>query len=1209
MGKEAAAISETTGTTSPGSTLDELPFVMTVDAPREGARLVQGTRVTGSGWILAHSPIESVTICADGVPLCEAATGVPRPDVGATFPQYPNSEQSGFKFTLEVDQLPLDRTHLTIRVRTADSLTYERELGLQVVPQEPQPAAASDPQGVLAHQLPTSPQGGGQTLDYFKLEIDSPRLVGEVAPEPVRGILTIQGWALARGSVQAVRIAVDELELDQAHYGIRREDVAAAFPDWPASAASGFGASIPPKALTRGSHTIRVEVSDREGRTRQIRFSINVEQEAQEIGPGVLRSRMSGAESALAQSVLAGLSWHPRFELILAAAPGDNLLEHRRLTLASLVEQEFENWRLSVILRPEEQANEVASGLFAGFAQASPRVSLIAPDPNRALAALWPEHLEDPVFAGVLWPGDRLGCDALLETAVALGLDRSAEFIYTDERRTDPSTGKVRAFFKPDWSPDLLLSTNYIGRLWFACAPLLARAGSKPQQLDDDYTIVLTLTQAAQGIKHLPMVLCERGSLPQHIGETTALQEALRLRGIEGEVLPGCISGTYRLKRPVERGKWVSIIIPTCGARGLVRTCIKSLREHTRYRDFEVVCVENVPPGDAATREWLRENSDALVTCDEPFNWSKFNNLGAAAARADSEYLLFLNDDIEIIEPEWLEAMLEHGQRDEVGVVGPLLLYPDRRIQHASLFMLEPGKARHAFRFAREDEPGPFGLTLTQRDALAVTGACMLVRRSVFESLGRFDEAHTIINNDLDFCLRCRDRDLRVIFSPYSKLIHHELASRSSLPERYDVTRFETRWKPSYAAGDPYYSPWLTRHGEDFSADPEPLRIVAGGHPLLRAERVRSILALKLDHIGDFITALAALRRIKSCFPAARLCLLAGSATARLAYLEPCIDEVIEFNFFNTRSSLGPLALSDADLLELKGRLAPYRFDIAIDLRKHMDARHVLQYTSSKLTAGYDSGGRFPWLDIAIEWDGDRALVAKRQHVADDLLRLVDAVATSCVPDRYMIGSAVSAGWGQNSLLGMPWQMLLSRPVVCVHPVSGNVMRQWPLSHFADLIELLLRDFDVHVALIGTADERAAIEQIAWQVRRPQAVFCLAGALPLQSLPQFLSRCALFVGNNSGPKHIAAGLGVPTIGLHSGIVDAVEWAPLGPLAVAVRRDMSCSPCYLSEPGKCRRNLACLTELKPRDVLPVCHRLLGARGILPSSRNDRVVAAS
>ena len=799
MGKEATSIRDQSSSKSSAAPLGELPLLLTIDAPREGARLVQGNRLIGSGWILAHAPVVSITISVDDVFLCAATTGLLRPDVGSSFPQYPGSEHAGFQFTFEAQRLPVGRANLTICVRTSDEPTYEREVAVQVFPTKPQSAGATEsstyklltdvsgepPESAEPSKLTTTFQNGIPTLDYLKLSIDSPRLMGEVAAEPVRGILTIQGWALARGAVRAVRISVDELELDPAHYGIRREDVAAAFPDWPGSALCGFGASVPQKVLTRGAHSVRVEVSDTEGRTQQIRFSIDVEREAQESGPGVLRNRMSGAESALARRILSGLAWRPRFELILAPANGDDVIESRRLTLASLAEQELDDWRLTVLLGPGERAQDVAPLLLAGFEQLAARVTPLTPVAQQMLVSLWPEAPEAPIFAGVLRPGDRLGCDALLEVAVATGMDRGAEFIYTDERRIDPCTGKVRAFFKPDWSPDLLLSTHYIGGLWLACAPLLARTGLKLSELTDgDYGAVLCLTQAARNIRHVPLVLCERGAhVPQH-SETNALQEALRARGIEGEILPGCVSGTYRLKRPVTGGKRVSIIIPTCGARGLVKTCIASLREHTRYRDFEVICVENVPASDVSTRKWLEENSQAVVTCDEPFNWSRFNNLGVAAAPADSEYLLFLNDDIEITDPQWLDALLEHAQRDEVGVVGALLLYPDRRIQHAGMFMPEPGKARHAFRFAREDEPGPFGLTLTQKDVSAVTGACMLVRRAVFESLGRFDEAHSIINNDLDFCLRCRERGLRVIFSPYSKLIHHELASRSALPER-----------------------------------------------------------------------------------------------------------------------------------------------------------------------------------------------------------------------------------------------------------------------------------------------------------------------------------------------------------------------------------------------------------------------------------------
>jgi len=1198
MCKEAITVSSkecATGVDAPGNT--SLPFRMALDTPVEGECLLQDAPLVGLGWVLAGSQVEEVAIFIGGVLLCRAAIGIRRPDVGLCHPQYPNRDQCGFSFTAVLTQIPPGNRGLTVRVQTADGLAREHVVRIQIKPPQPKlPTTISSGRPVAWEaQKGDADAPAGEKEEYLKLVIDNPRLVGGSAADPVNGSLTIQGWALSRVPVEAVRIAIDELELGEAHYGIRRDDVVAAFPDWNATAACGFGASVPPKVLTRGKHSIRVEVSDQKGRKQQTTFGIEVLHEAQETGPGVPRTWMSAAESALSRQVLAGLQWYPRFEILLVIESTDVAqLELTRLTLASLVAQEHENWHVTVILPRGSALDEAAPRLLAGLDDAVARIAVIASDPGLPLGA-------EGTFVTVLRSGDRLGCDALLEVAIATGLDRSAEFIYSDERRTDPVSGEVTAFFKPGWSPDLLLSTNYIGRLWFACMPLLSRLEMTLPRLigGSEYGLILTLTRHTHGVKHIPSVLCDRGPYATEdvMFETAALQDAIRASGVEGEILPGCTRGTYRLRRTVPLGKRVAIIISTCGARGLVKTCITSLRQHTRYREFEIICIENLPESAAETREWLRENTDRLITCDASFNWSKFNNLAAAAASTGSEYLLFLNDDVEIIEPDWLEAMLEHAQRDEVGVVGPLLLYPNRRIQHASMFMPQLGKARHAFRFAREDEPGPFGLALTQRNALAVTGACLLVRRATYESLGGFDEAHTIINNDLDFCLRCLDKGLRVMFTPYAKLVHHEMASRARIEERYDAAAFESRWKHRFTAGDPYYSPRLIRNGDNFGPDPEPLQIISGGHPLLRAQQIHSILAVKLDHIGDFITSLAALRRLRACFPTARLCLLASSATAKLAYLEPVIDEVIEFNFFNARSSLGQLPILDADLLALQRRLAPYRFDVAIDLRKHTDTRHILQHTGAKLTAGYDFGGRFPWLNVAIEWDGDRSLVAKRQHIADDLLRLVDAVATSCEQDRRTISASVRADLIREPLPGLPWNLLLRRPLVCVHPLSGNSMRQWPLAHFVELIDLLVAEFALGVCLIGTDEEKPTIEQIAWQVQRPGAVFCLAGTLPLPLLPQLLSRCALFVGNNSGPKHIAAGLGIPTVGVHSGIVDAVEWAPMGPAALAVRRNMSCSPCYLADPGRCHRNLACLTELKPHDVLPVCRQLLAISGIV------------
>jgi lipopolysaccharide heptosyltransferase II len=591
-----------------------------------------------------------------------------------------------------------------------------------------------------------------------------------------------------------------------------------------------------------------------------------------------------------------------------------------------------------------------------------------------------------------------------------------------------------------------------------------------------------------------------------------------------------------------------------------------------------------------------------MISTKEPFNWSRFNNL--TAAEAQGEFFLFLNDDVEVIESDWLDNLLEHAMRPEVGVVGPQLLYPDRRVQHAGLFLTRLGAARHAFRFLPEDEPGYFGLALTQRNVIAVTGACLLTPRRVFEQIGRFSETHSVVNNDLDFCLRAWQQGLLVVFTPHAKLIHHELVSRSRLEDDYNLTIFANEWRKVYQRGDPYYHQRLSADFDDFRSDHEPIRIVHAGHPLFAKDAVHRILVVKLDHIGDCVTALPAVRRLKSHFPNAKIYVLAAPSTRAIWSLEPVIEEIIDFTFFHARSGLGTRELSSSELEQLLVRLQPYRFDIAIDLRKSPDTRHILQYTGASHVTGFDSQARFPWLDISLEWEGDRKFTPKRQHVADDLINLVDAVAAACEPDRLVIPRSAD-GPLQKPMLSR----LFDGRLVCVHPTAGTEMRQWPKEYFAELIDLLVEQENVNIALIGGPGEEEVNADILERVRHPEAVSSLLGELALSELPGLLTACALFVGNNSGPQHIAAGLGVPTVGIHSGVIDSLEWGPLGPHAVAIRREMTCSPCYLTELKDCYRDLACMKTLLPRDVFQVCKRLLalgngrqrkGGRGNQPSA---------
>jgi len=635
----------------------------------------------------------------------------------------------------------------------------------------------------------------------------------------------------------------------------------------------------------------------------------------------------------------------------------------------------------------------------------------------------------------------------------------------------------------------------------------------------------------------------------------------------------------------------VSIIIPTCAARGLIKACLDSLKAKTAYRNYEIICIENITAEKSDWKRWLRENANDVIETAEPFNWSRYNNL--CAERARGEFLLFLKDDIEVIEPNWLDTLLQHAERREVGAVGPQLLYADGSVQHAGMGLVAVGKARHVFRHARADDPGYYGLALTERNVIGVTGACLLTRREVFAAVGRFDEAHTIVNNDLDYCLKTWSAGYLNIYTPHAQLIHHELASRSELGDDYDSSAFVGEWRDVFLKGDPYLNPNLSRHVDDLSPEREPIKVVYAGHPILGREAVQRVLVVKLDHIGDCITALPALRRLKEIFPKARFYVLANRATKSIWAAEAAVDEVLEFDFFHARSGLGKKDLASQDLLDLRRRLEPQRFDLAVDLRKSPDTRHVLQYTGARFLAGYDYQGQYRWLDIALEWEGDTRYVPKHQNVADDILNLVEAIGTSCRSQRSVFRADPKF---KHTLSAADHNQIFCKRVVCIHPASGSEMRQWPPEQFAELIDLIVANHDVHAIIVGGPDEMEIAQKVLEGVRQRSAVHCLVGKFKLAELPTVISQCALFIGNNSGPKHIAAALGVPTIGVHSGVIDSSEWGPLGDNAVAIRRNMSCSPCYLEKSNDCPKALACIRDLGAGHVYRLATRLLGIRGI-------------
>jgi ADP-heptose:LPS heptosyltransferase/GT2 family glycosyltransferase len=1139
-------------------------------------------RIAIKGWAVGTVATERISVLLDGKEVGDADTGIERPDVGNLYPSFLHARRAGFSFRHRVSEVSAGEHLVTLRRRVGSEAT-DILLPVLAVPGSSIDAEAD---------MPAVAQG-----QDLLLSIDLPKLIGGRVVAPIRGNLEIVGWALAHGGPATIDIAIDGERIKSAHTGIRRLDVQRAHPDWDGALTAGFSALLPHRSLPSGEHSVSIALRGPAGQTARSEFRIEVEDAPDADGPWALRRRMTSAEINLLSRPLLGIRHRPSFGIVLPLLSGAKVLEQARTTLASLGTQAYADWRLHIV-SPTRQTASLRRALLHGLDELSERLEMLSGE--RAVGRLLAAG-SAPGLLMVLRAGDELGCDALLEFAVHATLHPAADFLYSDERRRSLSSGKVEAFFKPQWSPDLLLSMNYLGRAWCARAATFRRAAVRPDELAklDAYDLALRLTEQAASIRHVPATLLQATDTLalDEATERKALQAALERRSISAVVKAGRARGTYRVRRKIRTRALVSIVIPTRATRGLIRTCIETLRGVTAYRNFEIVCIENIPADQSDSKVWLRAQVDMVIETAQPFNWSRFNNLAVTASHG--EFLLFLNDDIEIIDAAWLDALLEQAERPEIGVVGPQLLYPDRRVQHAGMFLATLGVARHAFRQAAEDDPGYFGLALAQRDVIAVTGACFMTRRETFETLGRFDETHGIVNNDIDYCLRVWRHGLRTIYTPHSRLIHHELASRSAIDDDYDAAAFESKWRDVFTSGDPFFHPRLSKHRDDYSIEWEPVEVVCAGHPVLPGELIRRILVVKLDHIGDCVTALPAIRRLKRHFPAARLTVLTGRASKAVWALEPAVEEVIEFDFFHARSASGLVEHTEADWLELRKRLAPYRFDLAIDLRKHWESRPVLQYTGARYLAGFDMKGRFPWLDVAIEWAEDVALLRKRQQTTDELINLVDAVAAASETDRAVILRSPRR-FTDKALAGIVrGSRIFSRRVVCVHPSVGNEMRQWPWEYFSVLIDQLIETENVHVILIGSPDEAALGERILAMSAHTDSVWSLIGRIRLEDVPGLIARCALFVGNNSGPQHIAAGLSVPTVGVHSGVVDVREWGPMGTNACAIHRVMACSPCYHSKIEDCGRGLACLRGLLPADVVRLCQRLLATSTSVPT----------
>jgi GT2 family glycosyltransferase len=494
--------------------------------------------------------------------------------------------------------------------------------------------------------------------------------------------------------------------------------------------------------------------------------------------------------------------------------------------VASVLAQSYDNFQL--VLADDASADAELEEQLRSFARIDARIDIVRRNERGGISAATNSAIEAArgEFLVFLDHDDELHPQALAEMSAAITANPDADVLYSDEDKLSASGERYVPSLKPDWSPDLLLSSAYFCHLLVLRRTLVSELGGLRTRFDgsQDYDLMLRATEVARCVVHVPEILyhwrvlagstsADQGAKPwAFAAEGRVLEEALARRAIAGTVEPHPrFAGNFNLRREVVGEPLVSIIVPFRDEPELTAACYRSIVASPGYDRYELVMIDNaseLSETKALSAELEKDPKVHLIEDPRPFDWVAINN--AAAEKARGEVFLFLNNDVEARSAGWLAAMLGHAQRPEVGAVGALLRYPDLTVQHAGIVVGMSFGAGHVQQGLPPDRPGYMLMTELTRNCTAVTGACMMTRRSCFEDLGGFDAALPVAFNDVDYCLRLRDRGLLVVYTPLAELIHHESKSRGHADDVVETPIFRNRWRDEMLRGDPYYNHNLT---------------------------------------------------------------------------------------------------------------------------------------------------------------------------------------------------------------------------------------------------------------------------------------------------------------------------------------------------------------------------------------------------------------
>ncbi len=509
-----------------------------------------------------------------------------------------------------------------------------------------------------------------------------------------------------------------------------------------------------------------------------------------------------------------------------------------REMIKSVQNQTYGNWQLCMADGSDDEHNYVGEYVKSLCDERIVYKKLsenkgIADNTNECIA------LADGDFIALFDHDDLLHPSALFEMAKAI--DEGADFVYTDEVTFVGRTSNITIYnFKPDYSPDTLRSYNYICHFTSFSKELLDIVGGFNREYDgsQDYDLILRLTEKAKNIVHIRKALyfwrSHKASVASDVSAKPyvvksakkALKAHIERLGLPGRVEDAVVPTTYKIQYDIIGEPMVSIVIPNKDHTDDLEKCLASVYQKSTYNNFEVIVVENNST-EPETFEYYnlakeKYNNLKVIVWESGFNYSAINNFAVKAA--NGEYILLLNNDIEVITPDWLEQMIMFAQRKDVGAVGCKLYYDDDTIQHAGVIVGLGGVAGHSHKGFARDNPGYMARASIAQNLSACTAACLMIRKDVYNEVGGLDEGYAVAFNDIDFCMKIRAAGYLIVFTPFAEFYHYESKSRGDedTPEKRarfnsEVFRFQERWRKELKAGDPYYNPNLSLDSEDFA--------------------------------------------------------------------------------------------------------------------------------------------------------------------------------------------------------------------------------------------------------------------------------------------------------------------------------------------------------------------------------------------------------